>query len=76
MHPRQKTHDPEYYAKKIAQIKADAAPTLAKIESNDFTWRDVAIIIEYLQQYSDVLDEMESNPPRITAPNPNIMEMI
>ena len=56
---------PELYAKKIAHIQADAAPVLVVIDSGNFTWRDVAIVTEYLQQYADVLEEMEYNPPSI-----------
>ena len=57
--------NPELYCDKLQRIRDEAAPVLATIESGEFTWRDVAIIVEYLQQFLDVLDEMECNPPSI-----------
>ena len=57
--------NPKFYADKIASIKTDAAPVLAKIDSGEFTWRDVAIVTEHLQQYADILEEMEDSPPRL-----------
>lgn len=60
-HPQQP--GPEYYDEQISAIGTEAAPTVAAIESGDFTWRDVAIVIEFLQRYAEVLDEMIDNPP-------------
>lgn len=37
------------------------------IESGEFTWRDVAIATEYLQQVSDLFEEMIDNPPTIVG---------
>ena len=60
--------DPKTYAQKLNTIRTEAAPTLAKIESGDFEWRDVAQVMEYLQRFGDVMDEMIDNPPAVMPP--------
>lgn len=63
MPPRQKP-DPEYYENKFNAIRGEAAPTLERVDSGDFTVRDIAILMEHLQSFSEVLEEIENNPPR------------
>jgi hypothetical protein len=52
-----------------------AAPTLEKVDSGDFEWRDVWQLVEYLQQFSDALEEMENDPPPI-APATDTNEIV
>jgi len=72
----QKTHVkscPEY-EKELNQIRSDVAPYLDRVDQNDFTWRDVAVLMEGLQRFGEVMDEMIDNPPPIFT-NPNSDEI-
>lgn len=64
MDPRQQKN-PQYYEIKLDSIRAEAAPTLDKVDGGDFEWRDVWVLIEQLQQFGDVMDEMINDPPSI-----------
>jgi len=66
MLPRPIKNQPSY-AERLDAIRAAAAPTLAKVDAGDFTWRDVAVLVEYLSQFGDVLDEMIVTPPPIVS---------
>lgn len=64
MHPRPKP-SPTSYAERLQEIRNNSRPTLERVESGAFNWRDVAILLDCLQQIGDILDDMAENPPAL-----------
>lgn len=65
--------DPPFYAARFDSIRKSALPSMAKVEAGDFTWRDIFILLEHLQQFMDVLEEMIETPPAYDYYNPDEM---
>lgn len=55
----------QIYESRLNAIRAASAPTLAKVDAGEFDWRDVAILIEQLARFGDMLGEMLDKPPEL-----------